>query len=204
MSAVNARENYAGYDSWTMSVIKTVIASAACLLVFSTYAAELVTGLGVTVFVMGGLLARYKVNTTLTTPGIFLAVMAWLALLYGLSTASAEWSFSAFIAQTVGVDSGKGLLLLADALLFIGIGGALGFTLRFAALRHRFGSIAEVVFAIMSGALVLIQHRHNALDRPRFLADWALIQGIEPYNLILGIGVVAAVMTMILTHNVHT
>ena len=36
-------------------------------------------------------------------------------------------------------------------------------------------------------------------DRPRFLADWALIQGFEPYDLILGIGVVAAMLIMILT-----
>lgn len=199
MKATNDLEKYADYDSWTMSVVKTIIASAACLLIFSTYSADMVTGLGVTVFVMGGLLARYKVETTLTIRGICLALIGWLALLYGLSVASAEWALSAFLAQNVGVDSGKGLLLVADALLFIGMGGALGFALRFSALRHRFGSIAEVIFAVMSGALVLIQHRHNALDRPRFLADWALIQGIEPYNLILGIGVLAAVMTMMLT-----
>ena len=66
------------------------------------------------------------------------------------------------LATYIGLDDGKHLLLFSDVLLFVGIGGGLGYLLRFVGLRYRFGTIAEVVFTLAGGAVVLLQHRHNA------------------------------------------
>jgi len=182
-----------------MSVLKTLISSVACLLLFTTYSADLVTVSGVIVFIIGGISARYHLETTATIRGISLAVGIWFFGFYGLSVFTSDTAAMGEIATYLGLSNGKHLLLFSDVLLFIGIGGSLGFALRFLGLRYRFGNIAEVIFAVSSGAIILLQHRHNALDRPRFLADWALIQGIEPYDLILAIGVAAAFFIMILT-----
>ena len=192
-------QQYPLSDSWFMSVLKTLISSIACLLLFTTYSADLVTAAGVLIFIIGGIVARYHLETAVTLRGISLALGIWFFGFYGLSVLTSETAFMGELATYLGLGNGKHLLLFSDILLFVGIGGGLGFTLRFLGLRYRFGTIAEVVFAIAGGAIILLQHRHNALDRPRFLADWALIQGIEPYDLILAIGVAAAFFIMILT-----
>lgn len=62
--------------------------------------------------------------------------------------------------------------------------------------RHRgsLGKIAEVCFVAGALALTLAAHRNGMIDRPFLLGDYALIRGLDPANLLMGIGVAALLL----------
>ena len=153
-------------------------------------------GIGLLFFIVGGILARLHLEGRATLRGVSLAAAIWIFSCYALSVMSSESAVMSELATYIGLDDGKHLLLFSDVLLFVGIGGGLGYLLRFVGLRYRFGTIAEVVFTLAGGAVVLLHITMHLIVHARPIS---LIQGFEPYDLILGIGVVAAMLIMILT-----
>ena len=107
-------QQYPLSDSWFMSVLKTLISSIACLLLFTTYSADLVTAAGVLVFIIGGIVARYHLETSATLRGISVAVGIWCFGFYGLSALTSESAVMGELATYLGLVNGKHLLLFSD------------------------------------------------------------------------------------------
>ncbi|MGB0646299.1 MAG: DUF4129 domain-containing transglutaminase family protein [Bradymonadia bacterium] len=169
----------------------TVLALAYCLVV-QNYASYIVVGLAGMSFILGAIASRYLVTKPLTTFGALLLSSSWLISFYLLSECFDSYG-------AVGeLWNAKTLIQIVDTCRFVGLGGASAFTLRFLSYRFRYGGIGEIVFSMTAASALLVEHRNHALDRPRFLADWALIQGLNPYDLILAAGILALVLTMIL------
>jgi protein-glutamine gamma-glutamyltransferase len=175
-----------------MTFFKASILTLAYCLFVQNYATELVVLLSGASFFVGALSARTAASSTLTTFGAVTASFCWAVVLYtvGVVMGEYDWFSDSLQART--------LLHIVDTCAFMSLGGALGFMLRFFSNRYAYGTIGEIVFSISATATLLFEHRNHSLDRPRFLADWALIHGFNPYDLILGAGIISLVLTMIL------
>ena len=170
----------------------SVLALAYCLVV-QNYASHLVVGVAGASFILGGIAAHYLVTKPLTTFGASLISSGWFISFYLLGECFDSYG------SLGNLWGAKILIQIVDTLRFVGVGGAIAFTLRFFSQRFRYGGISEIIFSMTAASALLIEHRNHALDRPRFLADWALIQGLNPYDLILAAGILALVLTMILS-----
>ncbi len=63
-------------------------------------------------------------------------------------------------------------------------------------MRHRLLSVIEVTFCAMSIASLLMGHRHGAINRPFEIADPIIASGGDPTFALLGVGVIAAALTV--------
>ena len=179
-------------DGWGMTIVKTSILTLAYCLFLQNYAAYAVVLMGGLSFFGGALVAQRSLSGTLTIFGAMLAACLWWIGLYTIGHLC-----GAYGCFGIPLDAHT-LLHIADGSTFVGLGGALGFLLRFLSGRHAYGTIGEISFSMSAAATLLFEHRNHALDRPRFLADWALIQGLNPYDIILGAGIASLVLTMVL------
>jgi protein-glutamine gamma-glutamyltransferase len=67
--------------------------------------------------------------------------------------------------------------------------------LRLYARRYSWGSVPELLFVTAAFVITLAAHQRGMIDRPYFIGDFALIRGIDPSYVLMGIGV-AAVLTL--------
>lgn len=176
-----------------MTVLKASILTLAYCLFVQNYATHPVVLLGGASFFLGALGARVAASSALTKLGAIAVSGTWGIVLYATGLFVEEYGVFdvPFQAST--------LLHIADACAFMSLGGASGFVLRFCSNRYAYGTIGEIVFSISAVATLLFEHRNHSLDRPRFLADWALIHGLNPYDLILAAGIISLVLTMMLS-----
>lgn len=72
---------------------------------------------------------------------------------------------------------------------------AIGVVLRLYARRYTWGSVPELLFVTAAFVITLAAHQRGMIDRPYFIGDFALIRGIDPSYVLMGIGV-AAVLTL--------
>lgn len=67
--------------------------------------------------------------------------------------------------------------------------------LRLYARRYSWGNVPELLFVTAAFVITLAAHQRGMIDRPYFIGDFALIRGIDPSYVLMGIGV-AAVLTL--------
>lgn len=94
--------------------------------------------------------------------------------------------------------SARTTIVAADALYFGLLCGSVTFGLRLLAAWRQIFSVLEVALVVGSAAYTFLDHRNLNIHRPRFLADWALSQGIDPALILQGLGVITALMAIVL------
>lgn len=113
--------------------------------------------------------------------GLGIAALAW-PVSHWIATSTAVWGFL----------SSRATLVAADAALFAGLIGGAVFAVRSLAHKNRVWSILEAAGVIAAVAHLFARHRELMINRPRWLSDWALTQGLDPQVLLQGLGVLAA------------
>jgi transglutaminase-like putative cysteine protease len=83
-------------------------------------------------------------------------------------------------------------LRVAGCLRFGALAFAIAAALRGVAARKPAAMSIELAFVALSITTVFAAHRDGIIARPLWLSDWAWRQGIDPANILLGIGGVAA------------
>ena len=81
----------------------------------------------------------------------------------------------------------------AEALLWFGFSCMMSILLRSLALRTRIGGVLEIIFVAAAFIITLSAHRNGMIHRPFFIGDYALIRGIDPATILMGIGCFAVV-----------
>ena len=78
--------------------------------------------------------------------------------------------------------------------------GAFGliFAVRLLTTRRRAYAALEAALVVAAVAQVFARHRNYALDRPLFLADWALTNGFDPQLVLQAIGIGAALIAILM------
>lgn len=95
--------------------------------------------------------------------------------------------------------SGAMALYQSGQILFwLALAAAVGLALRLLAHRYSWGSVPELLFVASAFVITLAAHQRGMIDRPYFIGDFALIRGIDPSALLMGIGVVAVMALAIL------
>ncbi len=89
-------------------------------------------------------------------------------------------------------------LTVGDAVCFGLISGGVALLLRFASSKRQALSILEAFFVVGAVAHVFARHRNLAVDRPRFLTDWALVNGLDPQAVLLGLGIGVSIFAILL------
>jgi transglutaminase-like putative cysteine protease len=118
-------------------------------------------------------------------------VLAGLVLLLGHG--AQRWALDAPLGANV-----RATLLLADLLLSsVMVFGAV-FALRSLSACWRLVSLLEMGFVIGAAAYIFAPHRNNQLNRPRFLSDWAFTRGLDPTQILQGIGLTIALLSVLL------
>ncbi len=131
--------------------------------------------------VLAGLQARYWAASKLRTlPAVLIGLCAVLLGLGGNFFVRNIWGFSL---------AARNIIQLADIILFFWISFGVVFALRFVAARHRSFAVLELVLVLFSIASACVAHRGLHLDQPRFLSDFALVNGLDPQDLMMGIGI---------------
>ncbi|MEE2757413.1 MAG: transglutaminase-like domain-containing protein [Myxococcota bacterium] len=124
-----------------------------------------------------------------------------VALALGISTLALSWFGADWFRDSglnpLGLKAEK-LLVVSDIMGFSLAAFGVSFSVRFMSTRRRIWSIVETFIVIASVVLLFSRHQHLAYHRPRFLADWALVNGLDPQVLLQGIGVVAALVAIVM------
>jgi len=74
-------------------------------------------------------------------------------------------------------------------------------TLRTCAHRMGFGAILEIVFVASAFVITLAAHRNGMIHRPFLIGDFALVRGIDPAAILMGIGCAAVLLLSALLIN---
>lgn len=125
-----------------------------------------------------------------------LASLVFAALSVGLGALLGSW-----VRGSTGVWGGLEVtttIELADALQW-GF-GVLGVVYALRALTNRFHvfAVLEVAVVITAVTYTFSGHRNYAINRPRFFADWALSQGIDPVLMLDRIGLLTSIASVLM------
>lgn len=119
----------------------------------------------------------------------------------GVTLTALAAPLSGWIGDSTGVWgflSSRMTLVVADGALFAGLVGGGVFAVRCLALRTRAWSLLEAAAVIGAVAHLFARHRELMINRPRWLSDWALTQGLDPQVLLQALGVMAAAAAVVL------
>ena len=185
-------------EHWALHALKTLmLALAAAVFTFMFFAPELIAVSTIGILVAGKA-SRILVISKLTLRGFWSAVFGWCSLWIALSLLLQENLALLTILRAIQTVTPQALILITDGFLVFGIASSVGLCLRFLALRYRVGTILELVFTVSAYAILLIQHQNGAIDRPHFLADWAVLSGYSPYEVIVAVGLLVALTSLVL------
>lgn len=108
------------------------------------------------------------------------------------------WAGSSALLGIFIVPSVEWSVVLAGMFLFgfATLGAVCG--LRFLSARVRTASILEAAAVVAVVVLTFHSHRHGQIHRPRFLSDWALLQGFDLHLLLVGFGFATALLAILL------
>ncbi len=84
-------------------------------------------------------------------------------------------------------------LVYSQALLFSMVSAGFVFLLRLFALQWETLGILEFLFVELAVLQAFARHRYLHLDRPRWLADWAIVHGIAPQHILMVVGIAVTV-----------
>lgn len=111
-----------------------------------------------------------------------------LALLLG----DAFTSFEALVRLT----GTSGALRMNGLLHYGGVALSAVAAMRIASVRNPSWMALEVAFIVLGVAVMLAAHRGGFVARPLWLSDWAWRRGLDPEQIVLGIGVAAALVAV--------
>lgn len=179
-------------EPWTLSAVRASVLASAALL-------------GVWPLAGGPALATAAIAAAL---GVFAARLAMGLRLravvgagVGLTLALLALPLSDWIGESTGVWgflSSRATVVVADATLFGGLALGAVFAVRCLAIRNRAWSVLEAAGVIGAVAHLFARHRELMINRPRWLSDWALTQGLDPQVLLQALGVLAAAAAVVL------
>ncbi len=179
-------------EPWGLSLVRALVLASAALLGAWPLAggAALVTAAASAALAV--LLARLVMARRLRAVvgaglGLTLAVLA-LPLARWIAESTGVWGFL----------SSRLTLVVSDAALFGGLIGGAVFAVRCLAIRNRAWSVLEAAGVIGAVAHLFARHRELMINRPRWLSDWALTQGLDPQVLLQALGVIAAAAAVML------
>ena len=179
-------------ESATLVVAKATVLAVAAVVLLWTMAGAMAISAGVLAVVLATVSARLAERMRLrVSAGVFMG-----AALFGLAFLLSEWVLDSTVVLD-GLDS-RSTLTLSDVLLFgLSIFGVV-FAVRLAAARSRMASIIEAGLVVGAVAHLFARHRNLKINRPRFLTDWALVNGLDPQVILLAIGVAAAAVAVLM------
>ena len=123
------------------------------------------------------------------------AVMVGVVVMVALTAVLVETlTASATLANVFGA---MPLYHAGQFLFWFSLAAALAIVLRHAARRHAWGALPELMFVASAFVVTLAAHQRGMIDRPYFIGDFALIRGMDPTMILMGVGV-AAVLTLTL------
>ena len=124
--------------------------------------------------ILGAVLARsLDARQIRLLPGMSIGVfVAFSGHLIGDWSRSLNWLMSSLNARQT--------LILADCLTFGLFCLGATFALRLLTIRRYSLAVLETAVVVGAVAQVFARHRNLSLDRPLFMADWALTNGIDP------------------------
>lgn len=140
----------------------------------------------------GCLLGAQLAHTRLRISAIFGAALVLLALVFWLGASLTAGSFLAAALGPVGALRFAGML---TALLAALVGSA---AMRAGSSRKAIFAVLELLLVAVAFARLFIPHRHGAINRPFYLADWIIALGWDPTWLFLFMGGTATVLGLVL------
>lgn len=142
-------------------------------------------------------LAAAVVASFLARSALRLAVQL---LLVGLCLCVTLLVHSVFVGPlSTALDLGpETVLKSAESILFAGCAFSLVLALRLLALRYRVLRVLEAMVGVAAFGLLLMAHRHGAINRPFALADPLIARGQDPMWLFAAAGLVCAFFVVIL------
>ncbi|TFH74641.1 hypothetical protein E3V39_00250 [Gammaproteobacteria bacterium LSUCC0112] len=184
-------------------LIRGVILALACW-VLST---PLTTVTGSTAAAVGCLFACLWMDRQLRTstllqlraPALLLILAVGLVLTSTLTTLLVQ---SAVLANLLGAIV---LYQSGQSLFWFALAASVAIALRHTARRHSWGAIPELLFVASAFVITLAAHQRGMIDRPYFIGDFALIRGMDPTTILMGIGVAAvlALAVLLMMENQH-
>ena len=142
---------------------------------------------------IGGCLLGAKLGPTrIRTAAVVAGAMLAVALVAALHLAWTQGSALAAVLGPVGALRFAGTL---TALLMAAIGST---TMRVSSVRRPVFAVFELVLVAVAFAQLFVPHRHGAINRPFYLADWIIAFGWDPTWLFLFMGGTATVFGLML------
>jgi len=180
VAAVLAELGRATIHALAWSVLVATMAPAGSLL------AALLGGFGGCL--VGAKLGRTRLRTTaiVVGAGLLLVSVAWLR---------SELTQGSGLAAALGPVGALRFAGALTALLFAAIGSA---TIRACSTRRAIFAVFELLLVAVAVANLFVPHRHGAINRPFYLADWIIALGWDPSWLFLFMGGTATVLGLVL------
>ncbi|MFZ1864681.1 MAG: transglutaminase domain-containing protein [Polyangiales bacterium] len=136
----------------------------------------------------GARLGRSQLRTPVLLAGAVMAILvvAWLhSMVLGGS----------LVAAALGP---VGALRLASALTALAVAAVVSAAMRALSTRRAIFAVCELLLVAAAFAQLFIPHRHGAINRPFYLADWVIALGWDPTWLFLFTGGIATVLGLVL------
>ena len=137
---------------------------------------------------VGSQLGQSRIRTSAIFAGaVFLiALVAWFR---------ASLTHGSFLAASFGPVGALRLASMLTALLVAAIGSA---ATRAGSTRRAIFSVFELLLVAVAFGQLFVAHRHGAINRPFYLADWIIALGWDPTWLFLFMGGTATVLGLVL------
>ena len=142
--------------------------------------------------VAGCLLGTRLSRTRVRTPVVLLGAAVLLVVVAGLR---AWLTHGSLLASSVGPVSALRIATTLTALMAPTVVSA---AIRACSRRRAIFAVLELLLVAVAFAQLLIPHRHGAINRPFYLADWIIALGWDPTWLFLFMGGTATVLGLVL------
>jgi transglutaminase-like putative cysteine protease len=140
----------------------------------------------------GCLAGRQLGATRLRTPAILAGALALIAVVAWLR---ASLTHGSILALTLGPVGALRVASMLTALLVAAIGSA---AMRACSIRRPIYAVFELLLVAVAFGQLFVPHRHGAINRPFYLADWIIALGWDPTWLFLFMGGTATVFGLVL------
>jgi len=146
---------------------------------------------------IGCLLGAWLGRTRLRTSAIIVVgvLLAGLCAWFGASLTHAS-----FVAAAMGPANA---LRLASTWIAISVATVASATMRACSTRRALWAVFELLLVAVAFAQLFVAHRHGAINRPFYLADWIIALGWDPTWLFLFMGGTATVFGLVLLLREH-
>lgn len=140
----------------------------------------------------GCLIGRKLGRTRLRTSAIVLGALVLIAMLAWLRSSLTEGSLLAAALGPVGA------LRFVGAVTALWVAAISSATMRACSTRRALFSLFELLLVALAFAQLFLPHRHGAINRPFYLADWIIALGWDPTWLFLFMGGMATAFGLVL------